>query len=56
MYCNGQCKYLNEKKHKCDLTGKKLAYMRYGKRGSGFIVHEHDGICEHNKQINKREF
>lgn len=41
MYCDGRCKHLDAKKHKCNLTGEKLAYMR----GSGFIVHEHSGLC-----------
>lgn len=26
-YCDGICKYLNTRKHKCELTGEKLAYM-----------------------------
>lgn len=26
-YCDGTCKYLNTRKHKCELTGEKLAYM-----------------------------
>lgn len=40
MYCNGTCKYLNERKHKCELTGEKLSYMKQA--GSlSFTVHEH---------------
>lgn len=29
-YCDGTCKYLNTKKHKCELTGEKLAYVGQG--------------------------
>lgn len=28
MYCDGRCQYLNERKHKCELTGEKLTYMK----------------------------
>lgn len=28
MYCDGRCQYLNECKHKCELTGEKLTYMK----------------------------
>lgn len=49
MYCDGLCENLSEKKHMCNLTGEKLAYMRCGRRGSGFVVHEHNGICEQDK-------
>lgn len=52
MYCDGLCKNLNEKKHICNLTGEKLSFMRKGKRGSGFTIHEHDGICEQDKNEN----
>ena len=24
MYCDGRCQYLNERKHKCELTGEKI--------------------------------
>ena len=44
MYCDGQCKNLDEKKHKCKFTGEKLSYVRYA--GLGFIVHEHNGDQE----------
>ncbi len=45
MYCNGTCKYLNERKHKCELTGEKLSYMKQA--GSlSFTVHEHREICK----------
>lgn len=52
MYCDGQCKNLDEKKHKCKLTGEKLSYVRYGKKGAEFIVHEHNGVCvqDENKE------
>lgn len=57
MYCNGTCKYLNERKHKCELTGEKLSYMK--QTGSlSFAVHEHRGICkvdrEHERQMKAR--
>lgn len=49
MYCNGTCKYLNERKHKCELTGKKLSYMK--QTGSlSFTVHEHRGICKGDRK------
>lgn len=55
MYCNGQCVNLDEKKHKCNLTGEKLSYVRYGSRKTGFIVHEHSGVCAQNEN-KKGEF
>lgn len=49
MYCNGTCKYLNERKHKCELTGQKLSYMK--QTGSlSFTVHEHRGICKGDRE------
>lgn len=48
-YCDGTCKYLNTIKHKCELTGEKLTYMKC----SGAIeysVHEHRGFCEKDKE------
>ena len=49
MYCNGTCKYLNERKHKCELTGQKLSYMK--QTGSlSFTVHEHRGICKGDRK------
>lgn len=45
MYCDGRCQYLNERKHKCELTGEKLTYMK--QTGSiSFSVHEHIGVCK----------
>ena len=45
MDCNGRCQYLNERKHKCELTGEKLTYMK--QTGSiSFSVHEHRGFCK----------
>lgn len=55
MYCDGLCKSLNEKKHICNLTGEKLSYMRYGSRSMGFVVHEHNGICEHDMKGQKEK-
>lgn len=46
MYCDGLCKNLDEKKHICNLTGERLAYMRYGNRNMKFVVHEDNGVCE----------
>lgn len=44
-YCDGNCEYLNKRKHKCELSGEKLTYMR--QTGSiSFEVHEHRGFCE----------
>ena len=53
MYCDGQCKNLDEKKHKCNLTGEKLSYMRYCGSKTGFIVYEHNGVCIQDE--NKKE-
>ena len=47
-YCNGDCEYLNEKKHKCELTGEKLTFMKYSGDIS-YSVHEHRGFCEKEK-------
>lgn len=45
MYCDGRCQYLNEREHKCELTGEKLTYMK--QTGSiSFSVHEHRGFCK----------
>lgn len=52
MYCDGTCKYLNERKHKCELTGEKLSYMK--QTGSlSFAVHEHKGICKGDRKHEK---
>lgn len=45
MYCNGTCRYLNERKHKCELTGEALTYIRQTGSAS-YTVHEHIGFCE----------
>lgn len=48
MYCDGRCQYLNEREHKCELTGEKLTYMK--QTGSiSFSVHEHRGVCKGKK-------
>lgn len=44
-YCNGLCEHLNEKRHKCELTGEKLTYIK-GWRG---ITHEHRGNLDCDK-------
>lgn len=41
-YCYGLCEHLNEKKHKCELTGEKLSYIKM----SGILAHEHVGTCQ----------
>ncbi len=48
-YCDGTCKYLNTRKHKCELTGEKLAYMKWS-RGIEYSVHEQRGFCEKDKE------
>lgn len=42
-YCDGTCEHLNARKHKCELTGEKLAYMKWS-RGIEYSVHEHRGL------------
>ena len=55
MYCNGTCKYLNERKHKCELTGEKLSYMKQA--GSlSFTVHEHRGICKEDREFHEDKY
>ena len=51
-YCDGTCKYLNARKHKCELTGEKLTYMKWS-RGIEYSVHEHRGFCEKDKEDTK---
>ena len=50
-YCNGICEYLNERKHRCEKTGEKLAYVK-GRFG---ITHEHVGYLECDEKNNKTE-
>ena len=47
-YCDGTCKYLNTRKHKCELTGEKLTYMKQS-CGIEYSVHEHRGFCEKDR-------
>ena len=52
MYCNETCKYLNERKHKCELTGERLSHMK--PTGSlSFVVYEHKGICKWGRQYGR---
>lgn len=44
--CNGLCKYLDERKHKCELTGEKLAYVK----GWWGTTHEHRGFLDCDKE------
>lgn len=48
-YCDGTCEYLNARKHKCELTGEKLAYMKCSCEIE-YSVHEHRGFCEKDKE------
>lgn len=43
-YCNGCCKYLDEKKHQCKKTGERLTYMKVSGAIS-YTVHEHKEKC-----------
>lgn len=52
-YCNGTCEYLNTRKHKCELTGEKLTYMKYSSAVIECSVHEHRGFCEKDKEDTK---
>ncbi|MGN0352408.1 MAG: hypothetical protein ACI4ES_12215 [Roseburia sp.] len=53
-YCNGNCEHLNEKKHKCELTGEKLTVMKY--RGAiSYTAHEHRGFCDKDKEVAEDE-
>lgn len=51
-YCNGLCEHLNERRHKCELTGEKLSYIK----GWWGITHEHKGNldCDKNEDTDKR--
>jgi len=51
-YCDGICKYLNARKHKCELTGEKLTYMKWS-RGIECSVHEYRGFCEKDEEDTK---
>ena len=44
-YCDGNCEYLNSKKHKCELTGESLTFLKQSGPIS-YEVHEHRGFCE----------
>ena len=50
MYCHGDCKNLNERKHVCERTGEKLTYMRF-KGFCSYTVHEHKGVCEYERLL-----
>lgn len=53
-YCNGLCKYLNERRHICELTKEKLSYIK----GWWGTTHEHRGFCEEDNietEENKQE-
>lgn len=49
-YCDGLCPNLNERTHKCKLTGEKLTQLT----GWWGTTHEHRGFCEYDEQDNKR--
>lgn len=44
-YCDGDCPNLNDRAHKCELTGEKLTQLKswWG------TTHEHRGFCEYEK-------
>lgn len=48
-YCDGNCEHLNARKHKCELTGEKLAYMKWS-YGIEYSIHEHRGFCEKDEE------
>ena len=52
-YCDGTCEHLNKRKHKCELTGEKLTYMKYSSAVIECLVHEHRGFCEKDKEGTK---
>lgn len=45
-YCNVLCKYLNQKKRKCEKTGERLTYMKFRDSSISFIAYEHRGFCK----------
>ena len=51
-YCNGNCKYLNTRKHKCELIGEKLTYTKQS-CGIEYSVHERRGFCKNYKEDTK---
>lgn len=51
-YCNRSCQYLDEKKHKCILTGEKLTRMKYS-GAIEFEVYEHKGFCKEDGENNE---
>lgn len=53
-YCKGTCKHLNEKKHKCELTGEKLTYMKCN-CGVSYTVHEHRGVCDYMEKESDKQ-
>lgn len=49
MYCDGNCEFLDKKRKKCLLTGKKLCYMKV--RGSiSYDAYEHIGFCKKDEE------
>lgn len=44
-YCDGLCPNLNERTHKCKLTGEKLVRLK----GWWGTTHEHRGFCERDE-------
>lgn len=48
-YCDGMCPHLNEKAHKCNLTGAKLVYLK----GWWGTTHEHMGFCRCDEDMEK---
>lgn len=45
-YCDGLCPHLNDRAHKCKLTGEKLTTLT----GWWGTTHEHRGFCERDEE------
>lgn len=50
-YCDGLCPDLDERTHKCRLTGEKLAVLK----GWWGTTHEHGGFCERDENKERVE-
>lgn len=54
MYCYGDCKHLDDRKHICKATGTKLAHMKQSGTVS-FVAHEHRGLCQEDLRRSSHE-
>lgn len=53
-YCDGLCKNLEERKHKCTKYNKKLGYVKYKSKSYSYTTHEQCTECaedEANSQV-----